>query len=289
MVPVYLSISTLSTPPPGMWSAGVDSSRISELSQGRGGLSAYLYKLHDTWIYITPCYTLMRKKPMKILDLFCGAGGAAMGLHRAFPDAEIVGVDINPQPRYPFEFIQDDALSFPLQGFDFIWASPPCQVHSALSHLANPKHEDLILQTRARLIKSGTEYVIENVPLAPLVDPIMLCGTMFGLKTGDAQLRRHRIFETSFDCFLTPNCSHNGRTIGIFGDKARDTAAEKRHYTKPKNTRGKPPPGILFKKEEAFEAMGINWMNMKELSQAVPPAYSEYIGNEYNKLIHKDC
>ena len=199
-----------------------------------------------------------------------------MGYHRA--GFEVVGVDINPQPHYPFEFHQADALKYQLDGFDVIHASPPCQVHSVLSHLAAPGHKNLIPETRGRLIEAGKFYIIENVPHAPLVNPMMLCGTFFGLKTGNAQLRRHRMFETNFGFFSTPPCSHNGRTIGIFGDKARDTAAEKRHYSKPKNSRGKPPAGILFTKEEAFDAMGIDWMNMKELSQAIPPAYTEFIG-----------
>ena len=223
---------------------------------------------------------------MRILDLFCGAGGAAMGYHRA--GFEVVGVDIKRQPNFPFEFHQADALEFPLGGFDIIHASPPCQVHSVLSHLANPRHVNLIPQTRTRLIESGKAYIIENVPHAPLINPIMFCGTFFGLKTGNAQLRRHRMFEINFGWFLTPICRHNGRTIGVFGDKARDTAAEKRHYSKPKDIRGKPPSDILFTKEEAFEAMGIDWMNMKELSQAIPPAYTEYIGNKYNQSLEMD-
>lgn len=218
---------------------------------------------------------------MRLLDLFCGAGGAGVGYHRA--GFEIVGIDTKPQPNYPFEFHQADALTYPLDGFDIIHASPPCQVHSVLSHLANSRHEDLIPQIRMRLVKSGKAYIIENVPGAPLINPIMLCGTFFGLKTGNAQLRRHRMFEVNFGFSLTITCKHNGRTIGIFGNKARDTAAEKRHYTKPKNSRGQPPSDILFTKEEAFEAMGIDWMNMKELSQAIPPAYTEFIGRQ---LIH---
>jgi len=198
---------------------------------------------------------------------------------------EVVGVDINPQPNYPFEFHQTDALIYSLDGFDVIHASPPCQVHSVLSHLANPKHRDFIPQTRMRLVKSGKPYIIENVPGAPLINPIMLCGSFFGLKTGNAQLRRHRLFEVNFDFTLSMTCKHNGRTIGIYGDKARDTAAEKRHYTKPKNSRGKPPLGILFTKEEAFVAMGIDWMTMKELSQAIPPAYTKFIGDHLMELL----
>ena len=217
---------------------------------------------------------------MRLLDAFCGAGGAAIGYHRA--GFEVVGVDIAPQPHFPFEFHQGDALEYIREHgheFDVIHTSPPCQVHSVLSHLARPGHKDYIPQTRKALRKSGKIYVIENVPGAPLIRPIMLCGTMFGLEAPDgAQLRRHRLFETNIGFVLTMPCEHGGYTIGIFGDKARDTGAEKRHYTQPKETRGGPPDDILFSLEDAQCAMGIDWMSFKELSQAIPPAYTEWIG-----------
>ena len=114
------------------------------------------------------------QKP-RALDLFCCAGGAGMGLHRA--GFEVVGVDIVPQPRYPFEFHQADALTYPLESFDFVWASPPCQVHSITASLHRHrvrKHLDLIAPVRARLAASGAPYVIENVMGAPLLNPIML-------------------------------------------------------------------------------------------------------------------
>lgn len=203
-----------------------------------------------------------------------------MGYHRAGFD-EIVGIDINPQTRFPFTFIQDDALEYCRkygQTFDAIHASPPCQVHSVLSHLARKTHKDMIPATRALLLKTGKPYIMENVPGAPLLKPIMLCGTLFGLITEcGAQLRRHRLFETSFDIFPVPQCAHSGRTIGIFGDKARDTAAEKRHYSKARDGRAK-PQGIKFTLNDARRAMGIDWMNFKGLSQAIPPAYTEFIG-----------
>lgn len=218
--------------------------------------------------------------PLKLLDLFCGAGGAGMGYHQA--GFEVTGVDIVAQPRYPFRFIQADALEYlALHGseFDAIHASPPCQVYSALAHLARKTHKGLIPEARELLIKSEKPFVIENVPGAPLRNPTILCGTMFGLSTSDgAQLRRHRLFETSFAVLLTPPCRHAGRTIGIFGSKGRDTGEEKRHYSKPKEDRGAPPDSILFPLEEAQLAMGIDWMNYKELSQAIPPAYTKFIG-----------
>lgn len=204
-----------------------------------------------------------------------------MGYHRA-GFTEIVGVDIEPQPRYPFAFVQADALEYLANHgheFDVIHASPPCQVHSVLSHLAGKHHLDLIPDTRRVLKQTGKLYIIENVPGAPLINPFTLCGTGFGLKTQDgARLKRHRLFETNFDILLVPPCAHQGRTIGVFGDKARDTAEEKRHYGKSKETRGQPPDSILFSLEDARCAMGIDWMNFKELAQAIPPAYTEWIG-----------
>jgi DNA (cytosine-5)-methyltransferase 1 len=216
---------------------------------------------------------------MKLLDLYCKAGGAAKG----YTDAgfEVVGVDIEPQPNYPYEFRQCDAIEYlnsHWREFDAAHASPPCQVHSVLAHLSRPTHVDWIPQTRAALIKTGLPYVIENVPGAPLLDPIILCGSHFGLKTlGGAQLRRHRLFETNINVIPQPACNHYGETIGIFGDKARNTAKEKRHYTLPKETRGV-PVGIQFSLQDAQMAMGIDWMGFRELSQAIPPAYTEYIG-----------
>src|SRR5512146_881208 len=119
----------------------------------------------------------------RLLDLFCGAGGAAMGYHRAC--FEVVGVDINPQPHYPFEFHQADALTYPLDGFDVIHASPPCQDYTiaSLYHRMNGKtYPDLIEPTRKHLMRSSSVWVMENVPGAPLINPIMLCGSMFGLE-----------------------------------------------------------------------------------------------------------
>jgi DNA (cytosine-5)-methyltransferase 1 len=216
------------------------------------------------------------------LDLFCCAGGASMGLHRAGFD--VVGVDIRPQPRYPFEFHQADALTFPLDGFDFIWASPPCQAHTAMKTMHNAKdHEDLIPPTRARLVASGIPWAMENVMGAPLVNPIMLCGTMFGLGVGDAELRRHRLFETSDPILLVPQCHHGTRaTIGVYGGHIRN---RKRRtigvYGEGcRDSRRKSDRGVAdFSIEDGKIAMGIDWMTTAELSQAIPPAYSEFIGH----------
>lgn len=210
---------------------------------------------------------------MRVLDLFCGAGGVSMGLHRAWPDAQIIGVDIKPQRRYPFTFVQADALRppFDLSEFDFIWASPPCQAHTALKSMWNAKeHPDLIPPTRALLAASGSPWCMENVPGAPMQFSIMLCGTMFDLGWEDAELRRHRLFETS-QALLSPACQHKRRprVIGVYGGHGRD-----RRRTV--NTQDYPT-------EARRQAMGIEWMVGNELSQAIPPAYSEFIARAFTQ------
>ena len=135
----------------------------------------------------------------RLLDLFCGAGGAGMGY--SWAGFDVVGVDVNPQPNYPFEFHQADALAYPLDGFDAIHASPPCQAYSRLRRMRPGKYyPDLVEATRARLVAADRPYAIENVPGAPLLSPLLLCGEYFGLGAmcdgGWRPLRRHRLFET---------------------------------------------------------------------------------------------
>jgi DNA (cytosine-5)-methyltransferase 1 len=212
---------------------------------------------------------------MRILDLFCGAGGAAMGLHQAFPDADIIGVDIAPQKRYPFKFYQSEVFEwavFEWRDFDFIWASPPCQAHVSLRWMHNAKqHESLIGPVRRKLIELGRPYVIENVPSAPLMNPLLLCGSMFGLGTKTAELRRHRHFEASFDTYILKpmQCRHGlrDRVIGVYGGHGRD--------------RRRKVLAVDFPMADRREAMGIDWMTTTELSQAIPPAYSRYIGEQF--------
>jgi DNA (cytosine-5)-methyltransferase 1 len=165
---------------------------------------------------------------MRLLDLFCGAGGAAVGYHRAGFD-QIVGVDIEPQPRYPFEFVQEDAFSFLNshgREFDLIHASPPCQAYSALRTMWNDReHPDFIGPLRATLLSAARPYIIENVIGAPLISPVMLCGTMFNLGIADAELWRHRLFEIHpLRLLLTPTCQHRTKpkVIGIYGGHGRD-------------------------------------------------------------------
>jgi DNA (cytosine-5)-methyltransferase 1 len=204
----------------------------------------------------------------KLLDLFCKAGGASMGYHRA--GFCVTGVDIESQKNYPFEFIQADCMDLDidfLRQFDAIHASPPCQAHSDLKHMWNAKqHKDLIVPTRHLLLKTRKPFVIENVEGSPLINPIKLCGTMFGLKTVGAELRRHRLFEINWSLFMVPPCHHGKepRVIGVYGGHGRDRRRTINTQDFPTSAR--------------CEAMGIDWMTGSELSQAIPPAYTEWIG-----------
>jgi len=205
---------------------------------------------------------------LKLLDLFCGAGGAAMGYHRA--GFEIVGVDIEPQKNYPFTFILGDALGPSIrdaQSFDLIHASPPCQAHSTLRYSPGAgDYPELIEPTRRWLQETGIPYVIENVVGAPLVNPLTLCGSMFDLRHDGFELRRHRIFETSFPILGIP-CSHRDPVLGLYGDLSKHRR---------RSTRGI-KAGIV----EAGHLMGIDWMDRRELVQAIPPAYTEYLGRQF--------
>lgn len=223
---------------------------------------------------------------MKLLDLFCGAGGAAMGYHQA--GFEVVGVDIKPQPKYPFEFHQGDALEFCLEHsheFNVIHASPPCQAHTCLKTMWNAKkHEDMIPATRTLLHEISKPFVIENVPGAPMAKykTIMLCGPMFKLQTkdGTGELRRHRLFESNVFLGLTPNCNHGNRSvIGVYGGHGRD---RRRTVTVTGHCGGYSRRDGLqfFPLKQRQEAMGIDWMIGDELSQAIPPAYSFWIGQQ---------
>jgi DNA (cytosine-5)-methyltransferase 1 len=205
---------------------------------------------------------LVAKQPPKLLDLFCGAGGAGMGYHLAGLD--VVGVDINPQPDYPFKFHQDDAVEFVKNYghmFDVIHASPPCQKWSKMSNcrpgLAD-EYPALIEPTREALTNLGIPWVIENVEGSPLKDPIMLCGQMFG-----RELYRHRLFESSF---YLPQPDHPEHVI-------------------PASRAGHWGPGTIMSVaghvapvRRAREVMGIDWMTRDELGEAIPPAYTRFVG-----------
>lgn len=211
-------------------------------------------------------------RPLRMLVLFCSAGGSSVGYHQAGFD--VVGVDIAPQPHYPFAFIQADALSLDerfVRSFDAVHASPPCQAHTSMKHAPNGKeHVDLIPPTRARLRAWGLPYVMENVVGAPLIDPIMLCGSMFGLGAGGHQLRRHRLFETNV-AMSPPECKHTEPVIGMYGGHVR-CRSTKHGGRLTRDFIGQDKPAL------AREAMGIDWMTMNEMSQAIPPAYTRWIG-----------
>lgn len=203
---------------------------------------------------------------MRALDLFCGAGGASMGLHRL--GFEVVGVERKQSARdeYPFAVMLEDVRDVcpeTVRKFDFVWASPPCQAFTAYKR--RPGHvaeaQNLIPFTRALLSAAGVPYVIENVPGAPLENPVQLCGSSFGL-----DVRRHRIFECSFPV-LTPPCSHGWQT-------PRFPQATNRE-----NLRSTVEVGVWrIPLDIQQRAMGIDWMSLENLSQAIPPAYSEFLG-----------
>jgi DNA (cytosine-5)-methyltransferase 1 len=215
--------------------------------------------------------TQAKRKP-RILDLFCGAGGAGAGYNQA--GFEVVGVDIKPQPHYPFSFIQADALKLDrkfIAKFDAVHASPPCQSYSDLAKRNKnaDKWPRLIEPIRELLIESGLPYVIENVEGAPLRDPAILCGTMF------PQLRviRHRLFEANF-LILVP--SHGNHPLVHTFDK------RKNHYGKTDEWKDfvQVTGGGNCTLAAAREAMGIDWMTKTEINEAIPPAYTCFIGEQ---------
>lgn len=203
---------------------------------------------------------------MRLLDLFCGAGGASMGYHEAGFD--VVGVDIKPQPNYPFEFHQADALTFPLDGFDVIHASPPCQRFSkSVSKKNRENHPDLIAAIRQRLTMNWpAPYVIENVPGSPLIEPVVLCGTMFRL-----DVKRHRLFESDVLLPTPPACRH-----GEYAPKYPPA------WNRKTLLRFRPISGGWTGAsdiEDDRKAMGVDWpMTRSELSESIPPAYTKWIG-----------
>jgi DNA (cytosine-5)-methyltransferase 1 len=194
---------------------------------------------------------------MRLLDLFCGAGGCSVGYARAGFD--VVGVDINPQPHYPFEFHQADAMTYPLDGFDALHASPPCQDHILGGLQSNHGTGWMLAEIRRRLEERGRPWVIENVPGAPMRPDYVLCGSHFGLP-----VRRHRWFETSWRGFSLMACDHSKQVHGVYGHPHGRNGAWP----------GMLPGGLT----EWSQALGIDWMTASELAQAIPPAYTERIG-----------
>lgn len=212
------------------------------------------------------------------LDLYCCGGGAGYGYRLAGLD--VTGVDLYPQPAYPFRFIQADAVGYLLEyghRYDFIHASPPCQAHSDLRNAWNAhEHEDLIPATREALITVGRPYVIENVEGAPLKNPVILCGSMFGLGTREYKLVRHRQFETSFELPQPGDaCREDPRpVVGVYGGKVRNRRAIASGSQRSR-------VGTTLPLAVGQEATGIGWLNGVKLSQAVPPAYTRYIAEQW--------
>jgi DNA (cytosine-5)-methyltransferase 1 len=197
----------------------------------------------------------------RLLDLFCGAGGAAMGYSRA--GFEVVGVDNRPQPNYPFAFMQADALAILEAGrldYDAIHASPPCQAYSVATR-DKTGHADLVARTRELLQATGLPYVIENVPGAPLHDPVTICGSSLGLR-----VRRHRLFETNWP-LMVPPCAHalQGQPVGVYGEGS---------------AKGQKRGRKASSEAEVLEVMGMPWADRKTATQAIPPAYTELIGHQ---------
>lgn len=212
----------------------------------------------------------------RLLDLFCCAGGAGEGYARAGFD--VVGVDIEPQPRYPFEFVQGDAIEYLAahgHEFDAIHASPPCQAFSSMKHMPDAKvHPELIEPTRALLEQLDVPWVIENVVGAPLRGAVTLCGTMFGLGAAGFNLQRHRQFESNVPLTAPKPCDHNGPTIGIYGGHVRCRSGKFWRNT------GADFPGY-DKRALAIEAMGgTYWMTMNQMSEAIPPVYTHHVGKQ---------
>ena len=206
----------------------------------------------------------------KVLDLFCGAGGASMGYYRV--GFEVEGVDIKPQPNYPFKFHLADALEFPLEGYDAYHASPPCQGYSATANLTWLKDKEyplLILPTRLMLQTTGKPYVIENVKRARIgckqlethqisehgMDAGLLCGCMFGFP-----FYLERLFETNFLWWQPNHQKHDGLVKGrMFGSRLRLAQSSKHNL--------------------------LAWMDKDELREAIPPAYTEYIGKYLKEFL----
>lgn len=216
----------------------------------------------------------------KALDLFCGAGGAAMGLHRAGYD--VTGIDIKPQPRFPFRFIQGDALRPPvrLEDFDLVWASPPCQAFTQMSARWRGKgtradtHKDLLTPALEWFANLDVPWVIENVPGARRVigDSMTLHGGMFGLG-----VHRPRLFASN-RLLMVPRGNRTIFPIGVYG--TRPDGRTTYRYRNNGNYKGKSLIRAAKSIEEARKAMGIAWMEWDEIKEAVPPAYSEFIGRQ---------
>lgn len=226
----------------------------------------------------------MGARPVRLLDLYCGIGGASMGY--ALAGFDVVGVDVTHRERYPFDQITADALdvlrtpSF-LTAFDVIHASPPCPLHSSITkpeHRA--RHPDYLTPTRAALIAWGGAYVIENVPGAPLRDPVLLCGAAYGLGTMCQDgiyrtLKRHRLFESNMPLMSGGCACGTGEIVGVYGGGGGDA-----HRVSDGTRRG-----YYARAQEKRRAMRIGWTtNRQDINNAIPPAYTADLGAQLLEL-----
>jgi DNA (cytosine-5)-methyltransferase 1 len=217
-----------------------------------------------------------------LLDLFCCQGGAARGYAAAGWD--LIGVDVDPQPRYPYRFIRGDALEVLADlaaEVDAVHASPPCQHYSITRHSHSREHPDLVGPTRDALEAAGLPWIMENVPGAPLRNYVELCGASFGLEAVDLDgtplvLRRHRLFESSVMLWAPPPCAcssyrRRGYAVGGVYDGGRRDRVEAREIRHGGYT---PPPTVRA------ELLGVAGMTQYGMSQAIPPAYTYWLGRE---------
>jgi len=210
-------------------------------------------------------------KPL-LLDTFSGGGGCSVGYNRAGFD--VVGIDREPHPDYPFPMIVGDAMEYLtnldfLAQFDVVHASPPCPRYSVATPAeTRDSHPDLVGPVREALKAWDGTYVIENVPGAPLDHPVMLCGSAFGLR-----VRRHRLFESNA-FLMSPGCFHDGRpVVGVYGDHAD----QRQHFRPDGTARGTKATSVA----DAQDALGIDWMTRwEDLADSIPPAMTEHIGSQ---------
>jgi len=222
----------------------------------------------------------IRGRRPHLLDLFCGAGGCAKGYHDAGFD--VVGVDIADQPHYPYEFHKADALTFPLDGFDVIHASPPCQDYSSASHYGGKKESTyprLLEPMRKRLLATGKPWILENVAgaMSDMLNPVMLCGTSLGLR-----VQRHRYFESNYILFAAGPCRHRPFDVSVRCKRFEYLGAYQDMLTAKGQSVKRPP---YCRIDRAKMAMGIDWMNGHELGESVPPLYTKWLGGQVLALL----
>lgn len=209
---------------------------------------------------------------MKLLDLYCCGGGAGYGYEKAGFD--VTGIDIEPQPKHRGNFIQADAIEYLKEHwseYDVVHASPPCQAYSSASmqfRIAGKEYIDLIELTRIELIKTGLPYIIENVPGSPLINPIELCGAMFGMKT-----YRHRLFESNINLVAPEHPKHANKNAKMGRKPASDDFIQ---YV-----------GHFSGVDEVRKMTGLYWLGQYELAQSIPPQYTEFIGRQVIEIIQK--